>query len=54
MKKLLQITQNPEQGTGKYYVVAGVLAILFVGIVIYLFSLDKRLKKLENETNHEK
>ncbi len=36
-------------GTGKFYVVVGVIAILFIGIVAYLISLDLKIKKLENE-----
>ena len=31
----------------KYYVVAAVLTIIFVGIVVFLLVLEKRLKKLE-------
>ena len=33
----------------KIYVVVAVLLIIFSGIVVYLLSLDRRLKKLENE-----
>jgi CcmD family protein len=35
--------------SGKIYVVVVTLAIIFVGLAIYLFSIDKRLKKIENE-----
>ena len=34
---------------GKIYVVIGVLLIIFLGIVGYLISLDRRLRKLENK-----
>lgn len=34
-------------GTGKFYVVVGVIAILFIGIVAYLVNLDVKIKKLE-------
>jgi len=33
--------------SGKYYVVAGVLVILFVLLFVYLRRMDKRVKKLE-------
>ncbi|MCW3124431.1 MAG: hypothetical protein JWO03_89 [Bacteroidetes bacterium] len=31
----------------KIYVVVGVLTIIFSGIIIFLLSMDRRLKKLE-------
>ncbi len=31
----------------KYYVVVAVLTIIFIGIVVFLWMLEKRLKKLE-------
>lgn len=35
--------------SGKIYVVVGVLAIIFIGIVVYLLMLDRKISKLENE-----
>ncbi len=35
------------RSSGKIYVVIAVLLLIFIGIALYLFSLDKRLKKLE-------
>lgn len=32
---------------GKIYVVIGVLSIVFIGIAIYLFSIERKVKKLE-------
>jgi|GEM_PF-273672 len=32
---------------GKIYVVIGVLAIIWVGLVVYLFVVDRRVGKLE-------
>ena len=32
---------------GKIYVVIGTIVIIFVGLAIYLFSMDRRLKKIE-------
>ncbi len=34
---------------GKIYVVVGVLAIIFVGLVVYLFTIDKRVSKIEKD-----
>ncbi len=56
MKHILvnQIVQHSNQmpdaaGTEKFYVVVAVIAILFVGMVAYLISLDKKIKNLENK-----
>ncbi|MFT6137892.1 MAG: CcmD family protein [Salibacteraceae bacterium] len=32
---------------GKIYVVVAVVLIIFIGLAIYLFSIDKKLDKLE-------
>ena len=37
------------RGSGKIYVVVATIAIVFVGLAIYLFSIDRRLKKIEKE-----
>ena len=34
---------------GKIYVVVAVLCVLFVGITLYLISIDRKLGKLEKE-----
>ncbi len=34
---------------GKMYVVVAVIIAIFIGIVIYLFSLDRKITKLENQ-----
>lgn len=36
-------------GEGKIYIVIAVLLIIFIGIVTYLFSLDKKITKIEQE-----
>lgn len=48
---LLQATSGAPvlQSTQKMEVVVAVVAILFAGIVAYMISVDRRLKKLENE-----
>ena len=37
------------RNSGKIYVVIATVAIIFVGLAIYLFSMDRRLKKIEKE-----
>ena len=37
---------------GKMYVVVAVIAAIFIGIVIFLVLLDRKLTKLENQINH--
>lgn len=37
------------RSTGKIYVVVGVLVLIFLGLVIYLISMDRKLTKLENQ-----
>jgi hypothetical protein len=34
------------RGSGKIYVVIATISIIFVGLAIYLFSIDRRLKKI--------
>ena len=35
--------------SGRIYVVIVVIAIIFTGLSIYLFSIDRRLRKIEKE-----
>ena len=37
------------RSSGMIYVVVAVIAVIFIGLAIYLFSIDRRLKKIENE-----
>lgn len=39
------------QNIGKIYVVVAVITTLFVGVVIFLISLDRRLKRIEKSLN---
>ena len=44
---------------GKMFVVVAVLAVILVGIFVYLFTIDRKVRKLEREmkdksTNKEK
>lgn len=51
---LLSLAQDVEmadtmRSNGKIYVVVGVIAIIFVGLLVYMVMLDRRLAKLEKE-----
>jgi len=35
--------------SGKIYVVIATIVIIFIGLAIYLFSIDRRLKKIEKK-----
>ena len=37
------------RSSGKIYVVIWTISVVFIGLAIYLFSIDKRLSKLEKE-----
>lgn len=37
------------RSSGKIYVVVGTIVIVFVGLAFYLFSIDRRLTKIEKE-----
>jgi CcmD family protein len=46
------MAQNNEslfRSSGKIYVVVGILAIIFLLIVIYLIRLDRKIKQLEDQ-----
>ncbi|MCB0704588.1 MAG: CcmD family protein [Saprospiraceae bacterium] len=34
---------------GKIYVVVGVILVIFIGLVIYLIRLDRKIARLENQ-----
>ena len=37
------------RSSGKIYVVIATIVIIFIGLAVYLFSIDRRLKKIEKE-----
>ena len=39
--------------SGKIYVVIAVLLLIFLGIVVYLIALDRKIGKLENDMDRE-
>jgi CcmD family protein len=40
---------NELRESGKIYVVVMVIAVIFIGLAIYLLSIDNRLKKIEKQ-----
>ena len=38
------------RSNGKIYVVVAVLVAIFIGIILYLIRLDRKISKLEKET----
>jgi len=39
---------------GKIYVVVAVVLIIFIGMILYMINLDRKIKKLEQEKTTEK
>lgn len=37
--------------SGKIYVVVGVVVLIFIGMVIYLIKLDRKVSQIEREQN---
>lgn len=37
------------RSNGKIYVVVVCIVIILIGLILYLFAMDRRLKKLENK-----
>lgn len=42
------------RASGKIYVVVAVLVIIFIGIVVYLVIIDRKVAKLEKEITNDK
>lgn len=40
------------RSVGKIYVVVGVIVLVFLGLVLFVWRMDRRLTKLENQINH--
>lgn len=53
--QLLQVTQMADKlrADGKIYVVVVGLSIILLGILTYLFSIDKKVTKLEKEIKNQ-
>lgn len=41
--------ENAMYSEGKIYVVIAVIGIIFIGLAAYLFQLDRKITKIENE-----
>jgi CcmD family protein len=41
------------QSIGKMYVVVAIILIIFLGLSLYLWRLDRKLSQLENKTKYE-
>lgn len=46
-----QVAQNENlmRSNGMIYVVVGVILIILTGMIFYLYTIDKKLKKMEKE-----
>ncbi len=42
------------RSNGKIYVVVAVIAIIFIGLVIFLITIDRKVKKLEKQMDETK
>ena len=42
---------NTMYASGKIYVVVAVLVVIFIGIVVYLVMIDRKVSKLEKKIN---
>ena len=51
MKNKLMFAETAEalRENGMIYVVVAVLLIIFLGIVFYLFRMDRKISKIENQ-----
>ena len=44
-----QASQNLMYSSGRIYVVIAVILLIFVGFILYLVRIDKKVKKMEKE-----
>ena len=42
------------RSNGKIYVIVGIILIVLVGLIAYLFVLDRKITRLENKINGKK
>ena len=52
-KELFAQDSDFLRSTGKIYCVYAVVLILFLGFIVYLFSLDKKISKIEKKLKDE-
>lgn len=46
------VSEDFMRSVGKIYVVVGVIVLVFLGLVLFVWRMDRRLTKLENQINH--
>ena len=49
MMKAAEGGQDFFQAIGKMYVVVAVILLIFIGLALYLFRLDRKISKLEDK-----
>lgn len=42
------------RSNGKIYVIVGIILIILVGLIAYLFLIDRKITKLENKLDNKK
>lgn len=42
------------RSNGKIYVVVGIILIVLVGLIAYLFALDRKITRIENKLSNKK
>lgn len=52
---ILLLTEDSDfmRSVGKIYVVVAVLVVIFIGLALYLFFIDRRISKLEKSNRNE-
>jgi hypothetical protein len=48
---LMAQSDNLYDGSGKIYIVIGVICLIFVGFILYLIRMDNKLSDLEKKMN---
>lgn len=48
---IAQSSQNLMYSSGRIYVVIGVLLIIFIGIILYIIRIDRKISKMKRGEN---
>ncbi|WP_394803147.1 CcmD family protein [Membranihabitans marinus] len=54
MIQLITLSGDFMHSMGKMYVVVAVILVILLGLFYYLYSLEKKISKLEKKINHGK